>query len=280
MSTFMRPRIAGRAGSRLGEKSRKVAREQHLALVQHDDEVGIGDLVDEVRCPQHAEPLLLHEPAHDADHALARADVEADGRLVEQEAARPVQERAGDLDAPRLAAGEIAHLLVGPVGKADGGERLGRAPARLAGADAVQGGVIEQVLLQREIAVERLRLEHHAEALQRCPRPAPHVVTEDVDLAGDVVVEAGDQREERRLTRAVEAEQHGEGAARHGERHVVEHQLLAEAVAHALDDQSVRPRGLGLLCGVVHLTMNFPVRPFCSRLRQPQVYSPGRIATK
>ena len=91
-----------------------------------------------MRRPQHAEAFALHEGAHDADDALARADVEADGRLVEQQQRRPVQQRARDLDAAGLAAGQVAHLLPGAVGEADDLERALRALARFAAADAVQ----------------------------------------------------------------------------------------------------------------------------------------------
>src|SRR5690606_28794816 len=160
---------------------------------------------------------------------------------------------------------------------------LRRAPLGFAAAEAVQGRMVEQVLLQREVGIQRLRLEHDAEPLQRRARRAPHVMAENADLARDVVVEACDQREQRGLAGAVEAEQHRERPLRNGERDIVQHELLAEAVAHARDDECVRlrrGRALRMLNGVVHLMLNFPVRPFSSRLRQAQVYSPGRIATK
>ena len=92
--------------------------EAHPPLVQQHDAVVGGDLVDQVRRPQHADAVFPNEPAHDGKHALARGDIEADGRLVEQQAGRIVQQRAGDLDAPRLAARQGAHLLAGTAGEA------------------------------------------------------------------------------------------------------------------------------------------------------------------
>ena len=97
----------------------------------------------------------------------AGLDVETDGRLVEQQQARPVQQRAGDLQPPHLAAGEVAHLAAGAVGEPDARQHFVAAQARLAPADAVQGGVIEQVLRHREVEIERTRLEHDAEQPQR-----------------------------------------------------------------------------------------------------------------
>ena len=139
-----------------------------------------------------------------------------------------MQQRAGDLDAARLAAGQVAHLLARAVGEPDDLQRPLGAPARLAAADAVQRAVIEQVLPQRQIEIERAALEHDAEPLQRRRGAAADVVAEDADLAGDVVVEPGDQREQRRLAGAVEAQQHDEAATRNAQRHVVESQVLTE----------------------------------------------------
>ena len=43
----------------------------------------------------------------------------ARGRLVEQQQTRAVQQRAGDLDPPALAAGQSAHLVAAAVAQAD-----------------------------------------------------------------------------------------------------------------------------------------------------------------
>ena len=153
---------------------------------------------------------------------------------------RLMQQRAGDLDAARLAAGKVAHLLARPVGEADELQRPLGALARLATANAVQRAVIEQVLPQRQIEIQRPALKDDAEALQRRRGAAPDVVTEYADLAGDVVVEAGDQREQRRLAGAVEAQQHDEAATRNLERHIVESEILTEGVADILDDERGR----------------------------------------
>ena len=65
--------------------------EAHASLVQQHDLVVGGDLVDQVRRPQHADAVFADEPADDRKHALARRDVEADCGLVEQQAGRIVQ---------------------------------------------------------------------------------------------------------------------------------------------------------------------------------------------
>ena len=106
--------------------------EADAPLVQQHNAIVAGDLIDEVGCPEHAHAPLLDEPAHDGKRALARGDIEADGRLVQQQAGGIVQQRPRDLDAPCLAAGQRPHLVVGSVGQADLGQRLDRAAAWLA----------------------------------------------------------------------------------------------------------------------------------------------------
>ena len=87
--------------------------------MQHDHASSVGDLVDQMRRPQHRDVVLAHQPAHMLEDVGARLDVEPDGRLVEQQQARAVQQRARDLDAAHLAAGQVAHLVVGAVGQRD-----------------------------------------------------------------------------------------------------------------------------------------------------------------
>ena len=70
------------------------------------------------------------------EHLLLARRVEVAGRLVEQQHARPHDERAGDRDALLLAAGELRRQVVGAVGEADRRRALrargcgARAPAR------------------------------------------------------------------------------------------------------------------------------------------------------
>ena len=141
--------------------------------------------------------------------------------------------------------------------------------------------MIGEVLQQRQIGIEAAALEHDAELPQSRRRAAPDVVAQDADLAADVVVEARDQREQRRLAGAVRPEQHDEAAARHGERDIVERLDRPETVADAADQQRV-DRLLGWMrCDRRdHFTMNWPAMPLPSRPWQPQAYSPGRIGTK
>ena len=67
--------------------------------MQHDKFVVGDDLVEQMGRPQHADALLSGQTPDMAEDVGACLDVEADCRLVEQQQARPMQQRASDLDA-------------------------------------------------------------------------------------------------------------------------------------------------------------------------------------
>ena len=112
------------------------------------DLLGRADLLDPAlvhdRDPvAHRERLFLvvgHVDERDADlaldalelelHRLAQLEVERAERLVEQQRARVVHERAGERDALLLAAGELAGLAVGEVGEPHDLEQLARRASR------------------------------------------------------------------------------------------------------------------------------------------------------
>ena len=134
-----------------------------------------------------------------------------------------------------------------------------------------------------EVGVEAAALEHHTQLPQGRRRLPPHVVAENADLAGDVVVEPGDQGEQRRLAGAVRPEQHHEGAARHGERDVGRAPALGPKrwlTPRTSSAFTGSVEQVGGTTGVDHFTMNLPAMPLPSRPLQPQAYSPGRIGTK
>ena len=77
------------------------------------------------------DPDVLLDPLELDLQLLAQAQVECAERLVEQQRARPVDQRAGERDSLRLAAGELAGPALGQVGQLDELERVGDALAHL-----------------------------------------------------------------------------------------------------------------------------------------------------
>ena len=113
--------------------ARHLAAREDLALMQDDEIVARHDLVEQMRRPQHADALFGDELPDMAEDIGARLDVEPDGRLIEQQQPRPVQQRARDLEPAHLPAREIAHLAAGALGEPDARQlflALARAPRR------------------------------------------------------------------------------------------------------------------------------------------------------
>ena len=220
---------------------RHVAGRHDLAAMQHDHRIVGRDLVEQMGRPQHGNAALAHQRANMAQDGGARRDVQPDRRFVQHQDARPVQQRACDLDPAHLSARQPAHRLLGAVRQIDLLQCGERALPRLATADAVQRGVIEQVLHHRQIEIERARLEHHAQQAQCPARLARHTMTQHLDRAVPRVVEPRDQREQRGLAGAVQAEQRGEARLRHGQADVL--QRLARSVGVADVAHSERRHG-------------------------------------
>ena len=167
--------------------------------------VALVHFVYQVRRPEGADPFGPHQVAHVGEDAGAGLYVQPDRRLVEQQQRRPVEQCAGDLDAPHLAAGQAARLVVQAPAHLDGLQHGIDAPSRLGRAHAVQRGMVGKVLVDAQIEIQRARLEDDAEASQRRSGRAADVVPEDADRAVARVVEMADQREQRRFARPVEA---------------------------------------------------------------------------
>ena len=170
---------------------------EHVAVVGDEDEAaGEG-----------GEPLL--QPRD-------RVEVEVVGRLVEHEqvalgAVTERHQRPGEGHPLRLPAREAAHVGIDQVGDPEAVEhRLGLPPAADRGADGAVG--------QHRHLVER----DHAGA----PTPA-----HDARLGLD---RPGQDPEQRRLARAVDADDRQPVAARHGHRQVGEQRLTGPAHRHAL----------------------------------------------
>ena len=118
------------------------------ASVKHVNLVLGLDLVKQMRRPKDGEALLGDEPAHRREDAGAGRAVESDRRLVEEEKARAMNERARDLDPSRLAAGQRANLFVDPLSKARSGDEGRDVRVYLRPGKPVQRSMIGEILAQ------------------------------------------------------------------------------------------------------------------------------------
>ena len=135
----------------------------------------------------------------------ARLDVEADRRFVEQQQPWPVEQGAGDFHPPHLAARQVSGPFARAVGEAGLPQDLFGPRERLGVADAVQGGMIDEVLADRNVGVER----RDWNTMPSCSAPdrarAP-TSWPNIGYGRRAGVETGDQRKKRRLAGAVQAE--------------------------------------------------------------------------
>ena len=142
--------------------------------------------------------------------SLRLAGSRPDRRLVHQQHARLVQQRARQLDAAAVAAAQLRRLVVGAVGEPEPRQFVGDARLRDAARNAVQPGVEQEIGRDGQLEVERRLLEHDAELRQRRHRHAQHVVAHDRDAAGIRHEQAGEQLEQRRFAGPVRPEQRDE----------------------------------------------------------------------
>ena len=98
----------------------------HAPAVQHDDLGVLAGLLDQMRRPEHRQAPLAHRAARTWSSMNRRlCEVEADGRLVEQQQRGSVQQRARQLDPAALAARSAAAPCPGA------GRQARRAPTPL-----------------------------------------------------------------------------------------------------------------------------------------------------
>jgi len=167
----LHPVLADAGLERLGRVDR-----DDLAVVDDRDPAAVLGLVHVVRGEEDGDVLALLQLVDVAPDRRAGLRVQAHGRLVEEQHMRGVQQAPGDLQTALHAAGVGADQAFAPVPQAHHLQHLTypRRDRRLR--HAVQVGVEAQVLLGREVAVQRGVLEHQ-------PDVAPH----RVPLGGHVV---------------------------------------------------------------------------------------------
>ena len=170
---------AAQPGKCLADRFRAVSIERlgdgalgdQIALGKHHDVVAVIDLVDQMRRPEDADALrsstslriLARMPARDwtSSPTVASSSSSSGGRCSR---ARAISMRR-IWPPDRLRALSCRRPLISTVS-----QHGIDAPARLGGADAVQRGMVGEVLVDAEVEIERARLEDDAEAPQRLAR--------------------------------------------------------------------------------------------------------------
>ena len=170
--------------------------------------------------------------------------VERRHRLVEQENARTLDERARQRDALALAAGQFMRLAAAQAFKPDHRQHVGNAGGDFAPAQAVLFQTEGNVGFDGKMREERVTLKHHVDRppIRRHRRKIDAV---EQDVADIRPLEARDQPQQRGLAAARRAEQSEEFAFINVERKLIDHGLTAEALGQCLDAQQRTQTGIG-----------------------------------
>ena len=205
------------------------------AMVHDDDDVAHGQgLLLVVRHVDERDANLLLQRLELQLHLLAELEIQGAQRLVQEQHRGVIDQGAGQGHTLLLAAGELpgapalvpaqAHELQGLANPA-GLIRLGRLPLAQAVAH-VPGNVHvreERVVLEDRVDVAPVR------------RDAGHRLAGEVDLAAGGLLEARDHPQGGGLAAAGRPKERVEGAALHGQVHLVHRDHVAEPLRHAGD---------------------------------------------
>src|SRR5688500_19003794 len=185
------------------------------------------------------------------DEARAVLEVERGRWLVEEETFGLLRERARERDELALAARQLGHGARFEVRGVEARERLARRfeVARRLEAEAlrVRAAARQHDFERGEGEDGRDGLRHVGHAARARPRlDARERLAAEQDLAARRLEQAGEQPDERRLARAVRADERREAAALHAERRAA-HDLrraaaVSEAQVAALDERVGRQR--------------------------------------
>ncbi len=227
----------------------EITRAHHLDTIplgQAGDQLAAGALGDETTVVDDADARadslgLLHvvggvedghavlaELAHLLEDGVAALWVDADGRLVEHEEGRTMEEAAGDVESPLHATGERLDPLVGPVGQVDDVEGFDHPLGEHASAQLVEPSDEAQVLGRGQVGVERDLLGHEAHPRPHRRRRSPRLGAVDADGAVVGRQQPADHPDRRRLARAVGPEQSVRLTGGDVEGDIVHRQPLAE----------------------------------------------------
>ncbi len=205
----------------LVEDRETVAHRQRLFLVVRDVHERDPDLAD---LPLDSLELDLH--------LLPELQVERPERLVEEEHARRIHERACERDPLALPSGELDRLAIRYVGQSDDVEDLPNPPLALCTRDALYAQAIGDVVRDRHVREQRVVLEHRVDVplVRRAIRDVGAV---ELHLACVGALEARDDPERRRLPGARRAEKREELSAPDLEIDVIDGDHVAVRLAHA-----------------------------------------------
>ena len=207
-----------------------------LPVEDEGEAVALLGLVHVVRGDQHRHAALGDDLVDEVPEQPAPARIDAAGGFVEEQQLGLVQQRGGQRDPLPLARREPGGELAQPLREAQAVGEFGDARLQRGVAEPVDGPEEAEVLLDREVGVERELLAHVAEP------PLPRLgVAHDVETAeplhrpGRGRQQPGQHADRRGLARPVRAEEAEHAAARQVEADLVGRDERAETAREVAD---------------------------------------------
>ena len=201
------------------------------AVVEHRDPVRelVGLL--EVLRGEEDRDAAGDEVADALPHRAPAARVEPGGRLVEEDDPRVADQGHRQIEPAAHATGVGRHVLVRRLGQVEAVEQFRGPPAAFDLAEVVQIGHQDQVLLPREQVVDGRELPRDADRGAHAVGVLGQVVAGDAHRAAVGADQGREDLDDRRLARAVGAEQREDRPLGDLEIDAVEHEVLAEGLA-------------------------------------------------
>src|SRR5262249_5076504 len=162
---------------------------------------------------------------------------ETDGWLVKKQELWAMQDASRDLDAPPMAAVQIAHALTDPLLHVERIQRPRHALVGILPLQPTKRGEIAQILSHREVEIEGRLLEHNAKRRKRLAAPFNRRPADDLDPPGGGIKQPGDEREQRCLAGAVRAKQRRHLPGKYLEADIIERPLRSVIIRNILDGQ-------------------------------------------
>ena len=221
----------------------------HAAVVDHGDLVReLIRLLEVLRRQQDRRPVAA-QVADDLPDLVATPRIETGRRLVEEEHARLREQAGREVEPPSHAARVRLRGSVGGVGELEALEQLRRAAAGLRAREPEQAPEHLEVLAAGQQLVDRGELTGQGEQLAHARRLGDDVVTEQLGPSRVRLEQRRQDADERRLARAVRAEQAEDHALRNLQVDAGERRRRPEPLDHAPDTDCGRPaapRSVGL----------------------------------
>ena len=155
---------------------------------------------------EHRHPLA-RQPLDALENCVAALRIDADGRLIQDQQTRTVQQPDPDVQPPLHPAGEVLGLLARPICQTHHAEHLLHTSMGYVRGQSVQAGEELKVLTGAQVGVDRELLRHIANRGLLGDAMGSQPLAGDEHLAGIRLEQPAHHRDGRRLASAIWAQQ-------------------------------------------------------------------------